>query len=145
VAGQIDAFFAKYPPAVAALGRAARRTMRQLLPRWNEFVYDNYNALVFGFGPTDRPSDAVFSIALYPRWVRLFFLDGVSLQDPDKLLSGSGSAVRSLMLKSAKDLDSAPVRALMAQAKRGLRPPPGAKGQTEIRSVSTRQRPRRPS
>jgi len=55
-------------------------------------VYDNYNALVIAFSPNERPSDAIFSIALYPHWVNLFFLhDGidmdqlvVDLETPDR-------------------------------------------------------------
>lgn len=144
VTEQVDDFLSKYSPEIATLGRAARRTMRQILPGWSEFIYDNYNALVFGFAPTDRPSDAIFSIALYPKWVRLFFLQaGPSLRDPQKLLSGTGTVVRSLVLTSAKDLDSPPVRALMAQAMKGITPLPSKKGSSVVRSVSARQRPRR--
>jgi len=50
--------------------------MRARLPGAVELVYDNHNALAIGFGPTERASDAVFSIALFPRWVSLFFLRG---------------------------------------------------------------------
>jgi len=140
----VDAFLAKYSPEIAALGRAARRKLRRLLPGWSELVYDNYNALVFGFGPTERPSDAVFSIALYPKWVRLFFLrNGPALRDPQKLLSGTGTRVRSLRLQSAADLDTPPVRALIEQAMAGLRTTT-ARSTTTIRGVSARQRPRRP-
>jgi hypothetical protein len=32
-------------------------------------VYDNYNGLVIGFGPNDKPSLAIFSIVVFPRWV----------------------------------------------------------------------------
>jgi hypothetical protein len=39
---------------------------------WAELVYDNYNALAIGFGQTERVSDVIFSIAVYPRWVGLF-------------------------------------------------------------------------
>jgi len=46
--------------------------MRTKFPRANVLVYDNYNALAIGFGPTERASDAVFSIAPFPRWVSLF-------------------------------------------------------------------------
>lgn len=72
---QLDGFLTKYSPKIAALGRAALKKMRQLLPGSFELVYDNYNALVVGFSPTARPSDAIFSIVLYPRWVNLFFLN----------------------------------------------------------------------
>ena len=143
--GQVDGFLAKYSPDIAKLGRAARARMRRKLPGWSEFVYDNYNALVFGFGPTGRPSDAVFSIALYPKWVRLFFLqDGPSLRDPEKLLSGTGSRVRSLVLRDAGDLDTPAVRALMAQAMAGAPRAAAKTPPTTVRSVSAKQRPRRP-
>ena len=37
-------------------------------------VYDNYNALVVGFGPSERASEAVVSLAIFPKWVTLCFL-----------------------------------------------------------------------
>jgi hypothetical protein len=143
---QVKSFLAKYSPEISARGQAARRRLRQALPGWSELVYDNYNALVFGFSPTGRPSDAVFSIALYPKWVRLFFLqNGPRLHDPEKLLSGSGARVRSLILQSPSDLDLPAVRALMQQATAGITPArPARQVGTSIRSVSARQRPRRP-
>ena len=61
-------------PEIGALAKAILGKMRKRLPRAVELVYDNYNALVIGFGPTERASDAIFSIAVYPRWVSLFFL-----------------------------------------------------------------------
>lgn len=85
-ATQLDGFFAKYPSDVAALGRAAVRKMHRILPGWIAMVYDNYNALVIGFSPTDRPSDAICSIALYLRWVNLFFLHLVKHPRRDQLV-----------------------------------------------------------
>src|SRR5271165_4731480 len=49
------AFVAKFSPEIASLGRAARTKMRAFLPGAVEMVYDNYYALVIGFGPTQRP------------------------------------------------------------------------------------------
>ena len=144
---RLNGFLAKYSPEVAALGRAVHKKIRQLLPNWFEMVYDNYNALVIGFSPTERPSDAIFSIALYPRWVTLFFLDsGASLPDPHGLLKGSGKIVRGLRLESASDLDEPAVRALIAEAlARAERPMNRARrSQLVIRAVSAKQRPRRP-
>ena len=91
---QLRAFLAKYDPGIAATAKRALTKMRALLPGATELVYDNYNALVIGFGTTERASDAVLSIGLDPRWVTLFFLDGRSLADPKKLLNGSGARVR---------------------------------------------------
>ena len=72
-----------------------------------QLVYDNYNALAIGFGPSERASEAIFSIVLYPRWVTLFFLQGAGLADPKRLLKGSGKVVRHIVLASAADLDLA--------------------------------------
>ena len=72
-ATQLQMFLAKYSPAMAAEARAALARMRRLVPGAVELVYDNYNALVIGFGPNERASDAVVSLAVFPRWVTLCF------------------------------------------------------------------------
>jgi len=79
-------------------------------------VYDNYNALAIGFGPSERASEAIFSIAVYPRWVSLFFLQGAKLPDPDNVLRGSGSRVRHLVLTEPDVLEQPAVKKLMALA-----------------------------
>ena len=71
-----------------------RERMRALLPCAVETVYDNYNALVFGYGPSEKASECVFPIAAYPKWVTLFFLHGATLPDPDHVLDGEGSQER---------------------------------------------------
>src|SRR5262249_4086924 len=88
---QLDAFIDRYSAEVAKQGRTAFAKMRKLLPAGTVLVYDNYNALAIGFGPGEQSSKIVFSIALYPRWVSLFFAKGVGLPDPHRLLKGSGS------------------------------------------------------
>jgi hypothetical protein len=144
---QLDACLDKYTPAIATLARACLAKMRARLPGAVQLVYDNYNALAIGFGPSERASEAVFSIALYPRWVTLFFLQGAGLPDPRRILKGSGKVVRHIVLASAADLDQPAIQDLMAQAleraEAGL--DPAAPGRLVIRSVSARQRPRRPA
>jgi len=75
---------AKYATDVATLAHAVLATMRTRLPGAVELVYDNYNALAIAFGATERTADAIFSIALYPRWMSLFFVRGATLPDPQK-------------------------------------------------------------
>jgi hypothetical protein len=143
---ELAGFLAKYDPSIARQARAALRTLRALVPGALELVYDNYNALAIGFSPTERTSDAVVSIALYPRWVSLFFLqDGPKLPDPTKILRGSGARVRHVVLTDAKVLGSAPVKALIREALARAKVPfdPKAKGRIVIKSVSKKQRPRR--
>jgi hypothetical protein len=141
---QLTRFIDKYSPEIGAVARAALGKMRARLPGAVQLVYDNYNALVIGFGPTERASDAVFSIVLYPRWVNLFFLNGAGLHDPQKLLQGSGSRLRSIRLDTASLLDHPPVRALMAQAIEEAKPfDPRRRGRMVIKMIAAKQRPRR--
>lgn len=121
--------------------------MRVRLPGAVELVYDNYNALAIGFGSGERVADVLFSIACFPRWVSLFFFPGVDLEDPARLLKGSGTKCRHIVLTGPAMLDDPRVSELMRQAlERAGNPIDGrAKRRLVIKSVSTKQRPRRPS
>jgi hypothetical protein len=134
---------ARYRPEVAKIGRAALTALRKQLPGTAEMVYDNYNALVIGFSSSDRPSDAILSIGLYPRWVNLYFLqDATDLPDPDGLLRGSGNRVRSVRLTSADEVENPAVRALIAEAVTRADPPidPTRRRRLTIRAVSAKRR-----
>ena len=147
-AQQFAGFLAKFSPEVRAVAKAAIATMRKRVPGATELVYDNYYALVVGFGPNERPSDAIFSIAIYPRHVSLCFLYGVELDDPQKLLQGGGNQVRHIRLdEGASTLDQPAVRALIAQAIESADVPfdRTARRRMIIRMVETKQRPRRAS
>jgi len=140
-------FMAKYTPAMAKEGRAALTRMRKLVPGAVQLVYDNWNGLVVGFGPNERASDAVVSILILPDHVTLCFIqDAPSLPDPERLLQGSGKVVRHIKLSSARDLDSPAIRALIKAAVRQSDVPfsRAARSRLVIKSVSPKQRPRRP-
>jgi hypothetical protein len=139
-AAQLAQFMSKYDPAVAAQARAAHRKLRVLLPKATELIYDNYNALVITFGSSERPGDILLSIALYPRWVTLFFANGAKLSDPTRRLEGSGAKIRGIRLASAKDLDDADVIALIRQATAKAE---FGKRALIVQSVSAKKRPRR--
>jgi hypothetical protein len=144
---QLDGFIACFTPEVAALAHAVLAKMRRLYPHALELVYDNYNALAVGFGPTEKVSEVIFSIAVYPRWVSLFFLQGAGLADPDSLLQGKGNVARHIRLASAADLDDAKVHRLMDRAAAEASRPfsPETEHRLVIKSISAKQRPRRPA
>jgi hypothetical protein len=144
---QLAGFLAKFTPEVAELAEAVLNKMRRCYPTALELVYDNYNALAIGFCPTERASDGIFSIALYPKWVSLFFLRGAGLPDPAGLLKGSGNVVRYIVLPNPSMLDDPAVTALMSEAVARARVPFDPKGAHRliIKSVSAKQRPRRPA
>src|ERR1041385_4645897 len=72
------------------------------------------NSLVVAFGMSERGYEAIVAIAIFPRWVRLYF--DKSLPDPKGLLEGSGTKVRSVTLKAPSDLDHEDIKALIKAA-----------------------------
>ncbi len=143
---QLDAMLAKFSPGVARLARQALAKLRKATPGSLELVYDNFNALAIGFSPSERPSEGIFSVAIYPRYPTLFFLQGVGLPDPDGVLRGNGRVVRHVVLEDAKTIETPPIRKLMtaALARAKVKLDPKQKRRVIIKSVSAKQRPRRP-
>src|SRR5881398_3465198 len=113
---QLSSFIDKFTPEVAALTRALLDKAKARVPGAQILVYDNYNALAIGFGPSDKAGQAILSLAVMPRWVTLCFLWGVRLSDPDRLLKGSGSRVRHVRLMTSEAFDDPRVDALIAEA-----------------------------
>jgi hypothetical protein len=105
----------RYAPGIAATARAALEKLGVRFPGARRLVYERRGSLPIGFAaPHGSP---IFSVVLYPRWVRFFFLEGVALDDPDGRLEGSGNQVRSVRLdQHAAVLDDPYIRGLMAQA-----------------------------
>jgi hypothetical protein len=137
-ARQLDSFIARFSPPVAKLTKAVLKTMRERLPGSVELVYDKANALAIGFGPDERASNIINSIAVYSNWINLYFFAGDHLPDPDGLLQGSGTTVRHIRITAIADLNRPAVKALMAAALRAADPPleRGAKRRIVIKQVS---------
>ncbi|HEX3432099.1 MAG TPA: DUF1801 domain-containing protein [Rhizomicrobium sp.] len=134
---------------MAELGTALRAKLRARLPGLFEivYVYENQNALVISYSPTERGYEAVCSISVYPRLVKLGFGKGAQLSksDPNKLLHGHGKMVRYVALNSVADLDRAEIEGLIADAVKlaKLRLDPNAKGAVIIKAEEQKQRARR--
>jgi hypothetical protein len=142
----VEGFVARFDPPVATLVRRCRAALRRRWPTAVELIYDNYNALAIGFGSTDRMSDVFVSLAVYARGVNLYFMYGVELPDPDDILEGTGNRGRFVRLASVTDLERPDISALLDAAVRNGDTPLRIKGlgHTVIKSVSKKQRSRRP-
>jgi hypothetical protein len=143
---QLDGFIDKYTPELAALTRALLARMKARVPGATILVYDNYNALAIGFAAGEKVKDVVLSLAVFPRWVSLFFMQGRWLDDPHGLLRGEGNQVRHVPALTEASLEDPRVDALIQQALDKAEPPidPAGEQLLVIKSVSPRQRPRRP-
>jgi hypothetical protein len=143
---ELAGFIARFAPEMQCRIRGCRAKLEARFPDAVQMVYDNYNFLVIGFGPTRRASDAILSLAAHARGVNLCFLQrGSALPDPTSILRGSGKVVRTVALDSPDDLDRPDVGALIEVALRLAITPMDASdnGDLVIKSVSAKQRPRR--
>jgi hypothetical protein len=141
----LAAFLDKFDPDIAADARATMQWLQDRLPMADAMIYDNYNGLVMGFSPNDRPSDAVLSVLAVADHVTLCFLQGAKMDDPYGLLKGGGTTVRHVRLKSPEDLGDAKIAHLIDIALASARVPmtDGRTGRMYVKSVSAKQRPRR--
>jgi hypothetical protein len=144
---ELEKFLSEFEPGIARQAKAALAKMRKMVPGAVEMVYDNYNALVIGFGPSERASLAVFSIAMFPDHISLCFLQGAGLPDPAKRLQGAGNVARHVKLVLPGVLDDPEIRALMEVAKERAKVKIDKKQKRKlvIKSISKKQRPRRPT
>jgi hypothetical protein len=142
---RLRTFIEKFSTDDQRLIRAVRSALRKRLPAAHELVYDNYNFFVIGYSPTERPSDAILSIAARANGLGLCFIHGAKLPDPKRLLLGSGRQTRFIRVESARQLAHPDIEALIcaavAQSKAPL--PASGRGTLVIRSVSAKQRPRK--
>jgi hypothetical protein len=120
---QLRALIDQRPPSIAELTKAVLGKMRRQLPGSAELVYDKKNSLVIGFCSEDRASNVINSIATYTKWINLYFFEGDSLPDPEGLLQGTGTMVRSIRVTDASQLDRPAVKALIGAAAKCAEPP----------------------
>ena len=140
---QFSAFLSRFPPGIVALVKRSMPKLRRAFPGSNELVYDYCNSLVVAFGMSEHGYEAVVAIAVFPRWVRLYF--DKSVPDPKGLLEGSGAKVRSVTLKAASDLDHGDIQALLKAAIKhsGVNFPRTRSTRMIIKSESKKRRTRR--
>src|SRR5215212_690116 len=116
-ARQLTLFLSRFSPEIIKLAKTARAKLRKRLPGAIEMVYDNYNALVIGYSPTERPSDAILSMVIWPKKVSICFLQGKHLPDPQRVLQGDGNQVRFIRLDAgAAILDTPAIGTLVSEA-----------------------------
>ena len=142
---QLTSFINKFDAKHRRLIRDVHKELRGRIPTANELAYDNYNFFVIGYGPTERPSDCIVSIAAAASGVGLCFIHGASLPDPNRILLGEGNQTRFIRLDSVNRLNRAEVKALLAAAvaQSKIPLPASGAGKLVVRSVSAKQRPRR--
>jgi hypothetical protein len=134
-------FMLPYPDKVKAAALWLREFVWDLYPDSNELIYDNYNAVAFGWSPTDKAGDVFCSIAVCSDHVNFGFNRGVDIEDPAKMLLGDGSQYRYIRVRDKQDFPEWYMKELLEAAYQNsqsrMKPAKKAvKGETIVKSIS---------
>jgi len=113
-------FLKPFPDDVKEKALWLREFVWDLYPGCNELIYDNYDALAFGWSPTDRVGHTFCSIAVgrSSNNVHFGFYWGSQIADPRKILLGEGNQYRYILVRKKDDFPSAYLRKPLKEAYR---------------------------
>jgi hypothetical protein len=118
-----------------------------LYPQTNELIYDNYNALAFGWSPTDKVGHIFCSIAVgrTSKNIHFGFYWGSELADPDKILLGKGNQYRYILVTDKNKFPKTYIKKLIKEAYENSMEKVKDKthisqGQTIVKSISEKKR-----
>lgn len=127
-----------------------REFVWDLYPQTNELIYDNYNAVAFGWSPTDRVGHIFCTIAVgrSNNNIHFGFYWGAALTDPKKLLMGQGNQYRYILVDNIKTFPKTYIKKLLSEAYHNSLSKVKDKGQiingqTITKSISAKKRPAR--
>jgi len=91
-----------------------REFVWDLYPQTNELIYDNYNAVAFGWSPTDKVGHTFCSIAIgrTSKNIHFGFYWGAEHADPDKILLGQGNQYRYILVTDKKNFPKTHIKKL---------------------------------
>src|SRR5262249_27543769 len=140
-------FLSVFPAEVQQTALWLREFVWKLYPHCNELIYDNYNALAFGWSPTERQGHVFCSIAVGRTTYNIHFgfYWGSEISDPEKKLLGEGNQYRYLLVTSKADFPKTYIKTLVKEAyanslakvkdRREI-----VKGRTIVKSISEKKR-----
>jgi hypothetical protein len=110
-------FLKPFSPEIQDLALWLREFAWDNYPDSNELIYDNYNALAFGWSLSDKQGDLFCSIAMYGnQYVHFGFYRGADIPDYDKILEGNGKQYPYIKVSSKKDFPKEKVVKLLQYA-----------------------------
>ncbi len=107
----IDDFLAKYLPEMQAITQRLRAIVNT---RGQEILYAKDNH--FGYSFSGKAHERILYICPMQKYVRLGFMRGTQLPDPQQLLVGEGKWLRHIKVKTLEQADDAAVKALVEAA-----------------------------
>jgi hypothetical protein len=118
-----------------------------LLPQANELIYDNYNAVAFGWSPTDKVGHTSCSIAVgrTSKNVHFGFYWGSELADPEQILLGKRNQYRYILVVEKQTFPKAYITNLVKESyanslSKVKDPKQLIHGNTIVKSISEKKR-----
>lgn len=111
-------FLEPFDPEITSLVLWLREFVWDLYPNCNELIYDNYNAVAFGWSPTDKIGHIFCSIAIGRTSgnVHFGFYWGAEIADPEKKLIGNGKQYRYILVKNKAEFPMEYIKSLIQNA-----------------------------
>lgn len=111
-------FLKPFGEEITSLVMWLRDFVWQLYPQTNELIYDNYNALAFGWSLTDKVGHTFCSIAVgrTSKNVHFGFYWGSELTDTDKVLLGKGNQYRYILVTGKENFPQTFIQDLIKEA-----------------------------
>jgi hypothetical protein len=111
-------FLEPFDPEITSLVLWLREFVWDLYPNCNELIYDNYNAVAFGWSPTDKIGHIFCSIAIGRTSgnVHFGFYWGAEIADPEKKLIGNGKQYRYILVKKKAEFPMEYIKSLIQNA-----------------------------
>jgi hypothetical protein len=111
-------FLAKHDPAIHSLALGLRQVVLDVIAPCHEYIFQMRSKVVLLYGATARiMADGICQIAILRHHVTLVFPDGISLEDPTRMLRGTGRIMRHVRVMASSDLARPELRSLLRQAR----------------------------
>jgi hypothetical protein len=110
--GSVDDFIESYPPDSRRIIEKLREIIKAEMPGTQETVY--HGAL--GYSPTGQPYDRIVYVMPAKKHITLGFFFGTHLKDPKGLLTGEGSRMRHVKVRTVEEAGDPALRGLVKDA-----------------------------
>ena len=139
-------FLEPFTKEIQDIALELRKFVWDLYPDTNELIYDNYNAVAFGWSPSDIVGETFCSIAVGSnKYIHFGFYWGSKIEDPKKILQGKGNQYRFIRVKTIADFPADYMKLLIQKAyvySISIMKDPSMKlqGKTIVKSISEKKK-----
>jgi hypothetical protein len=114
VADAVDEFFTSYPADVRTISRILRAMVQKATPGANELLFASQNHVAYSTSQSRMGTLAY--ICPLKDYVRLGFMYGSHLSDPDGILVGEGKRLRHVKVRSVQEAGNPALERLVEEA-----------------------------